>query len=344
MYSPSAMWKSMGCKGWRKVLSGESDQFISTRYKPLFALKDNESFKSAISNVEIYTKNLGLEYEKTLRYVMSELFYNAMEHGVSVHKKNNRAIPPIVQYTWYKRRDEIQFIIADLGIGIKRHLEQSSMPFADSCEAIIEAIKPGKSGTFGASRPYESKNNAGMGLYISNNIIKKLHSDMHIISYDGSVHISPSDVTHKKLETPWPGTFVWLTVKLNKNSRFTYESTLSELRSAAEREILEKDSSEISKTLLVDIYNYFGRNAEVKPEAIAYRDKYILPAILEGKSIKLDFSGVVSSPHSFLNALLATPVEKLGMTAYKRIKVVNADSDIRETIDYIMDENTSSSH
>jgi hypothetical protein len=65
-----------------------------------------------------------------------------------------------------------------------------------------------------------------------------------------------------------------------------------------------------------------------------------MPAVDEGKGLILDFDEVVSAPHSFLNALLASPIRDLGMSAYKRIKIRNASPEIRETIDFILDENT----
>ena len=70
------------------------------------------------------------------------------------------------------------------------------------------------------------------------------------------------------------------------------------------------------------------------------RDRRLLPAIAQGKTLLLDFEEVISAPHSFLNALLASPIRQLGMAAYKRIKVINALPEIRETIDFILDENT----
>lgn len=71
------------------------------------------------------------------------------------------------------------------------------------------------------------------------------------------------------------------------------------------------------------------------------RDTKLLPAIDEGKSLEIDFDEVELAPHSFLSALLAAPIRKYGgMQAYKNIKIIHADSVIRETIDYILDENT----
>ncbi|WP_032033173.1 STAS-like domain-containing protein [Acinetobacter sp. 723929] len=85
---------------------------------------------------------------------------------------------------------------------------------------------------------------------------------------------------------------------------------------------------------------YFGDFAEIKEEAINFRDKYLLPAIEDGKKIIIDCQNVKSAPHSFLNALLATPIKRLGMSAYKQIRIINAEMNIRETIDFILEDNT----
>ena len=87
------------------------------------------------------------------------------------------------------------------------------------------------------------------------------------------------------------------------------------------------------------IQNYFGENAEIKSEAISYREKYLLTIASSGKTLIIDFNNVLYSPHSFLNALLASTIrtyEKAGYNPYKKIKIVNAKPDIRETIDYIL--------
>ncbi|MCB1584214.1 MAG: hypothetical protein KDI92_14220 [Xanthomonadales bacterium] len=90
---------------------------------------------------------------------------------------------------------EILFIIADIGIGIKRHIEQAYPGQGSDEEAIKLAIKPQVSGTFGSTDPYKQKNNAGIGLFISTNIIRRLKADMHILSGNGLLHVSPRDIT-----------------------------------------------------------------------------------------------------------------------------------------------------
>nr|WP_274704876.1 STAS-like domain-containing protein [Deinococcus geothermalis] len=85
--------------------------------------------------------------------------------------------------------------------------------------------------------------------------------------------------------------------------------------------------------------NYFGEYAENKAEAIKFREKHLMPALREGKNVKLDFSEVKSSPHSFLNAMLADAVALLGESCFRRIKIINAEPDIRDAIDYIFEDN-----
>ena len=337
----SLMWKKIGGKGVFSVLNNNRHNFRHHDTKPLIALRSN-SYGDAISKVEKYTNKFGVEYEKTLRYILAELFYNALERGISMINSNGKAvnIPSIVQYNWFRNRNILNFIVADLGVGVKKHLEQTYNGFASDCEAILHSIKPKVSGTFGVSELYKNKNNAGMGLFLSSNIIRKLHSEMYIVSQGGCVHITPTDKTHRAISYPWPETLIFVSVRLDHTPVYIHENTLSELRSLAEDEIQIMESIEQETEYYLNVYNFFGKNAEIKSEAISHRDRYLLPAIDSGKRVRIDFAGVATSPHSFLNALLATPISALGINAYKKIKIVNASTDIRETIDYIFDENT----
>lgn len=337
-----AMWKKMGARGLFSVLPNESQRFKGDRFKPLFAVRNNTDFKMVIAAAESYTENFNVEYGSTLRYVLGELLYNTMEHGKCFGSDAIRGIriPSIVQFTWYAKRNEIHFIIADLGIGVKRHLEQA-YPGQESDEvAIKNAMKPKVSGTFGRNDPYKNKDNAGMGLYISSNIVRRLNADMHVVSGEGVIHISPRDVTGRTIAQNWPGAFVLVTIKIENNPEFFLHKIMQEFREAANREQAAADNSERENAHYLSIYNYFGRHAEEKEAAINYRDNRLFPEIIAGKSIKIDFAEVISAPHSFLSALLASPIKHLGLSAFKVIKIVNATPEIRETIDFIFDDNT----
>ncbi len=338
----SAMWRKMGARGLFSVLPVEDQRFKGDRLKPLFAIRNSNDFKLVISAAESYTQEFNVEYSNTLRYVLSELLYNTMEHGRCFGSDNIRGvrIPSIVQFTWYAKRNEIHFIIADIGIGVKNHIEQTYPGQESHEEAIKTAIKPKVSGTFVRNDPYTTKNNAGMGLYISTNIIRRLNADMHVISGDGLLHVSPRDITGRTLKKYWPGTFVLVALKIENDPTFILHKMMQEFRAGAEIEQKLADSIEAEGKLYINISNYFGRHAEEKEAAIRIRDNKLFPAIEAGKVILLDFAGVENSPHSFLSALIASPIKTLGIQAFKRLRIVNAVPEIRETLDFIFDDNT----
>lgn len=340
----SDVWKRMGAHGLFAVAFNENQNFISHEHKPLIAIRNQADFRAAMAKAAEFSKGFSIEYINTLRYVVSELLYNTLEHGIAFFQDEqswNRQLPSVIQFTWYQKRNEIQFLIGDLGIGIKRHLSQTYPDLLDDEMALKKAIQPQVSGTFATSDPYQAKNNAGMGLFISSNIVKKLRADMHLISGNAILHVSPTDITTRTLQNPWPGTLALVTIRLGEDAAFDLEAMMSELRGSAQREQVEKNKAFAQDNYYLNVSNYFGRYPEDKTEAIKFRDKHLIPAIDVGKKVTLDFADVSSAPHSFLNALLATPIKKLGMQAYKTFRVVNATSDIRETIDFILDDNTS---
>ncbi len=222
-------------------------------------------------------------------------------------------MPAIFQFGYYPSFSRFSFIFSDLGVGIKTHLEQSYPAFSTHQEAIIYALRPRVSGTFRQqSEPYASKNNAGLGLTYSSRMLKHLKGDMHIVSRDGVVHVSPEDVTSRRLQHGWPGTFVLIDLNISDTLNISVEELMAQISEKAESEVAGVSDREREKTLYVSIYNYFGKYAEDKDAAISYRDRHILPALEQGKKIDLDFHDVETAPHSFLNALLATPVARLG--------------------------------
>lgn len=338
----SRVWSLLGAHGLFAVTTDPTVNFKSNEHKPLFAIRNSDDFKAALNSVDGFTSNYSIEYQKTLRYVLSELLYNVLEHGKSdFFWKNHRyPTPSILQFTWYEKVNEIHFIVADMGNGVKSHLTQAYPGIASDEEAIRLAIQPEVSGTFGSQDPYSTRNNAGMGLFLSSNITRKLNADMHICSGKGIVHISPTDTTSKTIESSWPGTFVLVTVRIDRGTQIALDAMMSEFREHARSEVKARTDAKQQERLYISIYNYFGRLADVKAEAIQYRDRHLLPATEKGMNIVLDFADVDSTTHSFLNALLASAIRRMGLRAYKRIRIINASNDIRETIDYILDDNT----
>lgn len=307
-------------------------ELLGNRILPV-VIGNSEEREKALKFVEKFTKFLDVEYEKIIRYIINEILYNTLEHGRKGHD-----IPSLLQFFWKEESNELSFIIADVGIGIKKHLRQTYPHLATDVEAILHAIKPQISGTFGRPNTvYETKNNAGVGLFFSSNIAQRLNADMFIVSGNGFVHISPTEIISKELEHQWKGTFVYVKMKLGLIEGLNLQKMLSEIT----KTIPKTDKATEDNNLYISVRNYFGRYAEDKDLAKKIRDKTLLPALAENKTLTLDFEEIVSAPHSLLNALLATPIERLGLAAYKKIKIINAAPDIRETLDFIFDDNTS---
>ena len=127
---------------------------------------------------------------------------------------------------------------------------------------------------------------------------------------------------------------------LRSSPKTDLDGLLDEIRKKANEEASKLSAEEENLRFSISMFIFFGRFAEDKDAAIHFRDKYLLPAVQEGKMIEIDFRGVETAPHSFLSALLATPVQRMGMRAYKRIKPLNASGSIRQIFDGIMDANT----
>jgi anti-sigma regulatory factor (Ser/Thr protein kinase) len=299
---------------------------------PNIIIKDSKDREKALEFGKKYAENLEIEYEKSLRYLLNELLYNTLEHG-----KNEHNIPSLLQFHWDDNNKEISFIVADLGTGIRKHLRQTYPNLANDSEAILHALKPRISGTFARPKTgYETKNNAGVGLYFSSNIVQRLKGDMFIVSGNGFVHISPTEIVANELDNQWKGTFVYVKIKIGEIEDLNLQKMISEIREA----IPKQNKITEDNSFYFNVSNYFGKYAEDKDKAKKIRDEKLLPAIAENKTLTIDFEDIISAPHSLLNAMLATPIERLGLAAYKKIKIINASPDIRETLDFIFEDNT----
>lgn len=331
------MWNRLDGPNYLSILNNSQNNFHYVYNKPLFAIKyKDHNITQMLNTIRDYAMDLPTDlirgYEDAVRYIISELTYNALEHGF------NPQIPSLLQFNWYRDKNQLSFILADLGIGIKNHLEQTYAPFTNNTDAIAMALEPEISGTFGVNvGPYKQQNNAGMGLYLSSNLGKTLEADMYIVSGDGVAHISPLDVTYITLNNSWPGTFIYMTIDFDRLKTYDLHKHLEDFRKHATETVAKRNNIVRAPELYIDMYNYCGERCEVKLEAINLRERKIIPAIQKGETVILDFSHAITATHSFLTALLADPIKILGLKSYKQIKIIGANETIRTIIDFVFD-------
>ena len=338
---PTKMLGRMGAMNWLDVLTTDGKHF-GNRAGQMLALRRRSDVQNAINTARRAIQGYTVGFPDYLSYIVSELLYNATEHG-SRHANIDKCqvvVPSVFQFGRYPASERLDFFFSDLGIGIKSHLERAYPAFPSHQDAIIYALRPNVSGTFRQqASPYAVNNNAGMGLTYSSLMLKRLKGDMYIVSQNGLAHVSPEDVTTRSLKHAWPGTFVLVNLNVSEAPHLSLEDLLGDIRGKAETELSLAEQQERANNYSVNMHNYFGKWAEDKDAAISFRDRHLMPAVLAGKKIDLDFRDVETAPHSFLNALLATPIKRLGVKAYQRIHVFNATGPIHEIIHTIFESN-----
>lgn len=194
------------------------------RFVPLTQIKDSAALTKFITEV---TPLLHLEpkHAEPIRYIMTELIRNVLEHSLSLYGA-------IVSAQYYKKSNTVRIGIVDTGIGIWKSINQSHNPKNDM-EAIRLALTPGITGT--TKREGGTEQNAGAGLFFIKSIAS-VNSDFFVI-YSGKamykllkrkgkkieLHADPFEDRHsKKNDLPsWEGTAVGIDLSLDTTQEFS---------------------------------------------------------------------------------------------------------------------------
>ncbi len=194
------------------------------RFVPLTQIKDSKSLTKFITEV---TPLLHLEpkHAEPIRYIMSELIRNVLEHSLS---KNGA----IVCAQYYKKSNTVRIGIADTGIGIWKSINESYNPKND-LEAIRMALTPGVTGT--TKREGGTERNAGAGLFFIKSIAS-VNSDFFVV-YSGSamykllqrtgknikLNADPFNDRHSSRDDlpSWNGTVVGIDLSLDTTQEFS---------------------------------------------------------------------------------------------------------------------------
>ncbi|NIA02288.1 MAG: hypothetical protein GWP15_02810 [Nitrospirae bacterium] len=194
------------------------------RFVPLTQIKDSASLTKFVTEV---TPLLHLEpkHAEPIRYIMSELIRNVLEHSLSKHGA-------IVSAQYYKKSNTIRIGIADTGIGIWKSMNESYNP-KDDLESLRMALTPGITGT--TRKEGGTERNAGAGLFFIKSIAS-VNSDFFVI-YSGKamykllkrtgkkiqLHADPLKDRHsKRNDLPgWHGTVVGIDLSLDTTQEFS---------------------------------------------------------------------------------------------------------------------------
>jgi anti-sigma regulatory factor (Ser/Thr protein kinase) len=169
-----------------------------------------------------------------IKYVMSELIRNVLEHSQSQHGA-------IVCAQFFKKTNRVAIGVADTGIGVKKAMRIHAPK--NDLEALSQALRPGVTGT--TRRFGGTETNAGAGLFFTRNIAKVGRN--HFFIYSGAAGYKLRKIPQKSKMTLyadpyrdkntstsnypyWSGTVVGIDITTQSNQ--TFASLLKLIRSA----------------------------------------------------------------------------------------------------------------
>lgn len=213
------------------------------RFIPLTQIKDSLSLTKFITDM-IPLLHLQPDKAEPIRYIISELVRNVLEHSMSMYGA-------IVSAQYYKKSNVIRIGIVDTGVGIKKTIARSHSVNTD-LEAIRLALIPGITGT--TKKEGGTEFNAGAGLFFIRSIAKVTRD--YFIIYSGNamykllkskkrifLSVDPFEDRFSKGQdfSFWPGTVVGIDISLDSTLEFvglldlirkTYTKALKERKKA----------------------------------------------------------------------------------------------------------------
>lgn len=216
----------MGLFKFLKMSSGITitEHESTGRFIPLTQIQDSSHLTRFITDM-IPLLHLQPKQAEPIKYIVSELVRNVLEHSGSPHGA-------LVSAQYFKKTNTIRIGIADTGVGITSTINRS-YDAATDLEAIQLALTPGITGT--TKREGGTEQNAGAGLFFIKSIAT-VNRDFFMI-YSGSAmykllksskkHISLYadpflDKHSQRDDLPyWQGTVVGIDISLDITQEFS---------------------------------------------------------------------------------------------------------------------------
>lgn len=195
------------------------------RFVPITQIKNSAALTRFITEM-IPLLHLSPQHAEPIRYIVSELVRNVIEHAASEHGA-------FVAAQYYVKSNTIRIGISDVGVGIRKTITKSHVA-TDDLSAIGLALMPGVTGT--TRQEGGTEQNAGAGLFFIKSIAS-VNGDFFTM-YSGTalykllrqhskkrhiLHADPFKDRHSAGNTfpAWPGTTVGIDMALDENEKFS---------------------------------------------------------------------------------------------------------------------------
>jgi anti-sigma regulatory factor (Ser/Thr protein kinase) len=219
------------------------------RFIPLTRINDSQELSEFIKDM-IPLLHASPQQVEPIKYAMSELIRNVLEHSVS-------CTGAIVCAQYFKKSNRVAIGIADCGIGVKGSMDHA-WKTDDHAQAIKLALMPGITGT--TNKKGGTEQNAGAGLFFTKSIAK-VSGDYFMIysgdtlyklqrtTPDAQLSLFPDPMLDRssiRSEMPyWKGTCVGIDFSMDVNQEFG--RLLDLIRDAYFDNIKDKTKRELKK-------------------------------------------------------------------------------------------------
>ncbi|HET9177817.1 MAG TPA: ATP-binding protein [Terriglobia bacterium] len=193
------------------------DRYGTTIPYQRFEVKDDRYFATYIENQFIGRSEMpamSTALEKKFRESVFEIFSNAV-----IHSQTKMGIFSCGQF--FPKKQQLVFTVADLGIGIRRNVEESRGLAMAPDEAISWATE-GTNTTKNGSIP------GGLGLKLLREFIKLNEGVLRIVSDAGHWMLSNGAVQTALFDNPFPGTVVNIEINTSDKHSYILKSEVSE--------------------------------------------------------------------------------------------------------------------
>jgi len=245
--------------GLFKLLKIPSDMKIiehdpAGRFIPLTQITDSMALTKFITDM-IPLLHLGSDHAEPIRYIVSELVRNVLEHSLS-------SDGALVSAQYYEKSNSIRIGIADTGIGIRKTISQSHNAKSD-LEAIRLALTPGITGT--TKKEGGTELNAGAGLFFIRSIAKVNRNYFMIYSGQAMYKLLKTRLTHKNISLHgdpfadrfskeenfpfWQGTAVGIDISLGTTKEFG--ALLDLIRKTYTKTVKERKKSRLKRARFI---------------------------------------------------------------------------------------------
>lgn len=170
------------------------------------------------------------EDKQFIQYIIRELLTNTIDHAES-------KTDIVCCGQLFPRKNEIEIIIIDAGIGFKETISRKYKETKSDEEAISKAIEAGITGAV-EEIVYGVVKNAGYGLYVVSQMVEYFSGSMLIISKNGFLKKNADVKILKTSKANWDGSIVLVKLPFHNQNNLNFNDFLKRIRKCASKDEL----------------------------------------------------------------------------------------------------------